>query len=57
MVRNSVPSNATVPTSVSWVDTPSTTSAITYYMQGRVSSGTGYWGGPFAQMTLMEIAA
>ena len=57
MIRSSVPSNYVVPTTLSWVDSPATTSATTYYLQGKVSSGTGYWGGPYSSITLMEIAA
>jgi hypothetical protein len=57
MVRSSVPSNYVVPTALSWVDSPATTSATTYYLQGRVSGGTGYWGGPYSSITLLEIAA
>ena len=56
MVRNGVSANLTAPTSLAWVDSPATTSATTYYMQGKVSTGTGYWGST-STMILMEIAA
>ena len=57
MVVSSVPSNYYTPTSLSYLDSPATTSATTYYMQGKVSSGTGYWNVQFSTITLLEIAA
>ena len=57
MVVSSVPSNYYTPTTLSYLDSPATTSATTYYMQGKVSSGTGYWVSGLSTITLMEIAA
>ena len=57
MVVSSVPSNYYTPTTLSYLDSPATTSATTYYMQGKVSGGNGYWNVQFSTITLMEIAA
>tara|TARA_R100000664_G_scaffold33221_1_gene49812 strand:+ start:573 stop:1055 length:483 start_codon:yes stop_codon:yes gene_type:complete len=39
-------SNAMSPTSISFLDTPNTTSQITYQLYFRASGGTSYWGEP-----------
>ena len=54
--RSNIPTNYDTPTSLCYLDSPATTSATTYYLQGKVASGTGYFGSSTSTITLMEIA-
>lgn len=54
--------NAGIPISISYLDSPSSTSALTYKTQFCNSQSTGTtvrinWGSAFSSITLMEIAA